>query len=93
MPPNPKNGCLHATVNRLTGCCERCKQFVGFPFAGTESTRKWNELNKMVREANAKPADADVQPRAMTTTEKPKIEWRLAPGFHWDEYGNCVKEE
>jgi hypothetical protein len=90
MPPNSKNTfrfCLHETINRQTGCCEKCKQFVGFPFAIDEI-----ELVKMVRtikEANAKMEAKSV---AKQEPEKPKTEWRLAPGFHWDEYGNCVKE-
>lgn len=57
------------------------------------------ELVKMVRLIReAKAANADViqvqtaQAKVAQEPEKPKIEWRLAPGFHWDEYGNCVRD-
>jgi hypothetical protein len=103
MAPNPKI-CIHETVNRQTGCCERCKQFIGFPLVNKADREiELARTMRLIREARAKAANADVQTEAPTTTtgkprkqepepEKPKTEWRLAPGFHWDEYGNCVKE-
>jgi hypothetical protein len=101
MAPNPKI-CIHETVNRQTGCCERCKVFIGFPLVTkVDKEIELARTMRLIREAKAKAANADVQTQAATAAppvakkkelEKPKIEWRLTAGFHWDEYGNCVKE-